>query len=78
MALQMQQTLSGNVAKFGCFDRVKRILARAKPAKHVVAGSVLGVNCRALFPVQEVNIDMVAHRAHSDRYALRVTGEERP
>ena len=69
MALQMQHALSGNIAKFGCFYRVKRILARAKPAKHVVAGRILGVNCRALLPVQEVNIDMVAHKAHSDRWA---------
>jgi hypothetical protein len=62
MALQMQHALSGNIAKFGCLYCVKGILACTKPVKHVVAGSVPGVNCHALFPVLEVDFDVVGHR----------------
>jgi len=61
MALQMQHALSGNVAKFGRFDRAKRVFADAKPVKRIGAGKVARVNCGALIPVPPVYFDVVGH-----------------
>src|SRR3954453_10369026 len=61
MALQMQHSLAGDVAKFGCFDRVQRVLAGTKPVQPIIAGGVACVNCRALVPVPAVDFDIVCH-----------------
>src|SRR5438874_3948829 len=61
MALQMQHALSGNVAKLGRFDRVKRVFAGPKSLKQIGAREVARVNCGALIPVPPVYFDVVGH-----------------
>ena len=61
MTLQMQNALSGNVAEFGRFNRIKGVLARPKPVKHIITSGIACMNCGALIPVPAINFDVVGH-----------------
>ena len=68
MALQMQNALSADVAKFSRFDRMQGVLARPKPVKHIITSGIARMNSCALIPVPAIYFDVVGH-ANSLIYA---------
>ena len=48
-------------AKFGRFNRVKRVLPRTKLVKQIGARDVARMNSGALIPVPSVHFDVVGH-----------------
>ena len=63
MALQMKNALSGDVAEFGRFNRMERVLARTKPVEHIITSRITCMNCGAFVPVPLVDFDVVGHVA---------------
>jgi hypothetical protein len=62
MALQVEDSLSGNVAEFGGFDRLEGVFARTKAGKAPAAAvGVSRVNGRELIPPTTIYVDWSVH-----------------
>jgi hypothetical protein len=59
VALQMEDSLSGDVAEFRCFYSVESILSRTKAVEHVGVGGVTRMNRRALFPIPKIDFNRI-------------------
>jgi hypothetical protein len=60
MTLQMQEALSGNIAKLSPFYRKKRIFALPRTREHL-AESLPRLDRRALIPIPAIDLNRIVH-----------------
>jgi hypothetical protein len=61
MALQVEDALSGNVAKFSRFDRMERVFTGTKAGKPIATSGVARVNYSELIPPATIDVDRAVH-----------------
>jgi hypothetical protein len=71
MALQVEDSLSGNVAEFGGFDRLEGVFTRTKAGEApTAAAGVSRVNGSELIPPATIDVDRAVHVAQFEKIRL--------